>query len=197
MESYTQGLNAIVKTSSSIPSSHGDALAPQWFAAYTLPNHEKRVARQFTERAIPHYLPLYESLRRWKDRKMRLEMPLFPGYIFVRMSLQHRLRIVQVPSVTRLVGFGGEPAAIPENELMAIRTCLDRHCKMEPHRLLQAGQRVRILRGPLIGIEGTLLRRKGISRLVLSIGLIMRAVAIEVSIADVEPIPSLRQVRVA
>lgn len=162
--------------------------APQWFAAYTQPNHEKTVARQLTERAIPHFLPLYESVRRWKDRKMRLEVPLFPGYIFVSMRLQSRLSVIQLPSVIRLVGFGGEPVAIPEAELAAIRTCLEHNCSMEPHPSLQVGQRARIRRGALAGIEGILLRRKGIARLVLSVGLIMRAVAVEVEMGDVEPV---------
>lgn len=187
-QSPPQNLDAVSATPSLIPSSDGDAFAWPWFAAYTLPNHEKSVARQLNERGIPHYLPLYERVRQWKDRKMRLETPLFPGYVFVCPSLQNRLRVVQVPSVIRLVGFGGEPAAIPEAELATIRTCLDRNCRMEPHRVLQVGQRARITRGPLTGIEGILLRRKGISRLVLSVGLIMRAVAVEVDAADIERI---------
>ena len=81
----------------------GGEFAPHWFAAYTQPNHEKSVARQMNERSIPHYLPLYESVRQWKDRKMRLDLPLFPGYVFVRMPLQNRLKVIQVPSVIRLV----------------------------------------------------------------------------------------------
>ena len=166
----------------------GGEFAPQWFAAYTQPNHEKSVARQMNERSIPHYLPLYESVRQWKDRKMRLDLPLFPGYVFVRMPLQNRLTVIQVPSVIRLVGFGGEPAAIPEAELMAIRTCLDHDCKLQPHPVLLAGQRVRITRGALTGIEGILVRKKGISRLVLSIGLITRAVAVEVNIGEIEAV---------
>jgi transcription antitermination factor NusG len=163
--------------------------APHWFAAYTQPNHEKSVARQMSERAIPHYLPLYESVRQWKDRKIRLDLPLFPGYVFVRMPLQNRLTVIQVPSLIRLVGFGGEPVTIPEAELMAIRTCLDHDCKLQPHHVLRAGQRVRITRGPLTGIEGILVRKKGISRLVLSIGLITRAVAVEVNIGEIEAVP--------
>ena len=119
---------------------------------------------------------------------MCLEMPLFPGYVFVRLRRDNRLSVIQVPSVIRLVGFGVEPAAIPEAELAAIRTCLDHNCRMEPHPILQMGERARITRGALAGIEGILLRRKGIARLVLSVGLIMRAVAVEVEIGDVEPV---------
>ena len=189
--STSQNLNAIQPNTTPPPISEaaGGEFAPQWFAAYTQPNHEKSVARQMSERAIPHYLPLYESVRQWKDRKMRLDLPLFPGYVFVRMPLQNRLTVIQVPSVIRLVGFGGEPTAIPEAELTAIRTCLDHDCKLQPHPVLRAGQRVRITRGPLTGIEGILVRKKGISRLVLSIGLITRAVAVEVNIGEIEAVP--------
>src|SRR5579872_95329 len=185
MESTAQNPNAIKPPLAELP---GGDCGPQWFAAYTLPNHEKRVARQMKERDLPHFLPLHQSVRQWKDRKMRLDLPLFPGYIFVRMPLQERLKVIQVPSVVRLVGFGGEPAAIPEAELMAIRTCLDHNCKLQPHPVLQAGQRVRIMRGPLTGIEGILVRKKGLSRLVLSIGLIERAVAVEVNIGEIEAV---------
>lgn len=191
MESPAQSVAAVSATEGatqiSIRGPACDAMAPQWFAAYTVPNHEKRVARQLRERTIPYYLPLYDSIRQWKDRKTRLKMPLFAGYVFVQMSLQDRLRVVQVPSVIRLVGFGGEPAAIPEAEIAAIRTCLDHNCSVEPHPVLQAGRRVRITRGPLMGIEGVLVRRKGTSRLVLSVGLIASAVAVEVNVDEIEP----------
>jgi transcription antitermination factor NusG len=185
VESTSQNLDT---TEPPICESACGEFAPQWFAAYTLPNHEKSVARQMNERAIPHYLPLYESVRQWKDRKITLDLPLFPGYVFVRMPLQNRLKVIQVPSVIRLVGFGGEPAAIPEAELNAIRTCLDHDCKLQPHPVLRAGQRMRITRGALTGIEGILVRKKGISRLVLSIGLITRAVAVEVNIGEIEAV---------
>lgn len=195
VKSTSQNLNTIQlnTTAPAISEAACGEFAAQWFAAYTQPNHEKSVARQMSERAIPHYLPLYESVRQWKDRKMRLDLPLFPGYVFVRTPLQNRLKVIQVPSVIRLVGFGGEPAAIPEAELMVIRTCLDHDCKLQPHPALQAGQRVRITRGPLTGIEGILVRKKGISRLVLSIGIITRAVAVEVNIGETEAVRVVRR----
>src|SRR5216684_840587 len=82
---------------------------PQWYAAYTCANHEKRVALQLGQRSVEHFLPTYESLRRWKDRRVRLQLSLFPGYVFVRMALQDRLQVLQVPGVARLVGFNGTP----------------------------------------------------------------------------------------
>jgi transcription antitermination factor NusG len=182
MESAAQSVSSLRPAISALP---GHDLAPRWFAAYTVANHEKTVARQLTDRAIPHYLPLYESVRQWKDRKIRLDLPLFPGYVFVQISLRDRLKVIQVPSLIRLVGFGGQPVALPEDDLAAIRICLDHKCRIEPHRVLQVGERVRIIRGPLAGTEGILVRKKGVSRVVLSLSLIMRAVAVEVGPSDV------------
>src|SRR6267378_7417179 len=84
-------------------------LQPHWYAAYTRANHERRVADQMAEREVEHFLPEYESVRKWKDRKVRLQMPLFPGYVFVHLALNDRLRVLQVPGVAKLVSFGGLP----------------------------------------------------------------------------------------
>src|SRR5258708_26480923 len=94
---------------------------PHWYAVYTCANHEHRVADQLAVRGVEHFLPLYESLRRWTDRKVRLRMPLFPGYIFVQLALRDRLRVLEVPSVVRLVGFNGRPAPLPEADVARIR----------------------------------------------------------------------------
>src|SRR5215470_15040410 len=80
-----------------------------WYAAYTCASHEKRVAGELGARDVEHFLPLYTSVRRRKDRRVNLELPLFPGYVFVRLALSDRLRVLQIPSVVRLVGFGGLP----------------------------------------------------------------------------------------
>jgi len=159
----------------------------RWYAAYTCANHEKRVAKQLEERAVEHFLPLYGSVRRWKDRKVKLELPLFPGYVFVRLALRDRLRVLQTPGVARLVGFGGLPAALPDQEMEAMRNGLERQLRLEPHPYLTIGRRVRLKSGPLMGLEGFLVRRKGLLRLVLSLDLIQRSVAVEVDAADVEP----------
>src|SRR5216684_3137145 len=93
-----------------LPSEHRELA---WYAAYTSSNHEKRVAEQLVGRAVEHFLPLYQSARRWRDRRVELQLPLFPGYIFVRLSLRDRLQVLQVPGVAKLVGFGGIPTALP------------------------------------------------------------------------------------
>jgi transcription antitermination factor NusG len=159
-----------------------------WYAAYTWANHEKRVHYQLEQRSVESFLPLYGTSRRWKDRWMRLQMPLFPGYVFVRMALGDRLRVLQVPSVVRLVGFNGHPSPLPDEEIERLKKCLAGGVRAEPHPFLTVGRRVRIKSGPLEGRQGILLRRKGMLRVVLSINLIMRSIAVDMDVADVEPV---------
>lgn len=161
---------------------------PRWYAVYTRSRHEKCVVEQCERKMIETFLPLYESVRRWKDRRVRLDLPLFPGYVFVRTPLKERLKILEIPSVVRLIGFNGVPTALPDSEIEALRHVLLRQLRAEPHPYLTVGQRVRIVRGPLEGIEGILIRKKGTARVVLSIDLIMRSAAVDVDSADVEPL---------
>ena len=162
----------------------------RWYAVYTSANREKRVAEQLCLRGVQYLLPLYESVRRWKDRRVKLQMPLFPGYVFVRMTLQDRLRVQQVSGVARLVGFNGTPCALPQEEIENIQNCLSRGCQLQPHPYLSIGCRVRIVRGPLQDVEGILVRKKNLHRVVLTLDLIQRSVAVEVSAEDVERISS-------
>ncbi len=160
---------------------------PKWYAAYTSANQEKRVAHELGRRSVECYLPLYGSVRRWKDRRVRLELPLFPGYVFVRVALRERVRVLQVPGVARLVGFDGQPAAVPNEDIEAIRTCLGGDHALLPHRYLQRGQRVRVLSGPLAGLTGVVVRQKKTTRLVISFDLLMRSVAVELGPLDLNP----------
>jgi transcription antitermination factor NusG len=163
---------------------------PLWYVVYTNANHEKRVAQQLEQRSIEHLLPLYDSIRQWKDRRVQLQMPLFPGYVFVRFALRDRLQVLQLPSVAHLVSFNGQPAALPEEEIQAIQNCLSRGQQVEPHPYLQdlqAGRRARVRSGPLHGLEGIILRRKNRTRFILSFDLIMRSVAVEIDDIDLVP----------
>jgi transcription antitermination factor NusG len=161
---------------------------PRWYAAYTCAQHEKRVAEQFTQRALENFLPQYGSVRRWKDRRVKLELPLFPGYVFVRLALRERLRVLETPSVVRLVGFNGRPAALPDKEIEALRACVAAQLHAEPHSYLTVGRRVRIKSGPLAELEGVLVRRKNGLRVVVSLDLIARSAAVEVDAEDIERI---------
>src|SRR5258706_9810835 len=93
----------------------------RWYAAYTCANHEKRVREQLEQRSVESFLPVYETVRRWKDRRMQLEMPPFPGYVFLRMARVDRLRLLQVPSVVWLVGFNGQLFAFPAEEIEGLK----------------------------------------------------------------------------
>ncbi len=159
-------------------------IVARWYAAYTCANHEKRVAEQLRVRDVEHFLPLYESLRRWKDRRVQLQLPLFPGYVFVRMTLRDRLLVQQVPGVAWLVGFHGELAALPEEEIEALRASVASGLRAEPHPYLTEGKRVRVKSGPLAGLQGILVKRKNKARFVVSVELIQRAMTVEVDQAD-------------
>jgi transcription antitermination factor NusG len=161
-----------------------------WYALYTCARHEKCVAQQIEQRAISCFLPLYRSVRRWKDRRKELELALFPGYVFVHLALRDRFRILQLPSAVRLVSFNGQPAVLPEAEIEQLRQRLARGVCLEPHPYLRVGRRVRVCGGPMQGLEGIIVRRKDRCRLVFSLDLIMRSVAVEVDETDVEPVGS-------
>jgi transcription antitermination factor NusG len=170
---------------------------PHWYAAYTCANHEKRVTQQLRERSVECFLPLYESLRRWQDRRVRLELPLFPGYIFIRFALRDRLQVLQIPGVVRLVGFNGYPTPLPGEDIEAIRACLARRHPMHPYRYVQRGQRVRVLRGPLEGLTGVVARQRNRTRFVISLELLMRSVAVDIDVADVVPLSTNKATEVA
>ena len=165
-------------------------LEPHWYAAYTSANHEKSATIQLRQRRVEHFLPLYESLRRWKDRSTQLQLPLFPGYVFVRVALRDRMQVLQVPGIVRLVGFNGLPCALAEEDIRAIRGCLSRGYQVEPHPFLQVGRRVRVKTGPLQGLEGMILRVKNRTRFVLSFELIMRSLAVEIDGMELESVDS-------
>jgi transcription antitermination factor NusG len=166
------------------------ASSPQvhWYAIYTCANHERKIADQLANRGIEHFLPQYESVRRWKDRKVRLQVPLFPGYLFVHLALQNRVGVLQVPGVVRFVGFDGRAIPVSEEDLARVREFFKQGLRAEPHPFLTVGRRVRVERGPLAGMQGILVRRKNKVRFVVSVELIMRSVSVEMDEADLEPI---------
>jgi len=163
-------------------------LEPRWYAVHTRSRHEKRVADQLSSKNLDFFLPLYESVRRWKDRKVRIEMPLFPGYMFVQIPLRERLRVLEVPGVVKLVSFSGEPVPLPDSDINQLRQGLASKLKAEPHPYLKIGQKVLVKHGPLTGMEGILVRKKDSLRLVISIDLIMRSIAVEIPATDIQTI---------
>src|SRR5438876_188842 len=183
--------STVVTTGSERPPYSGATALPavwaeeHWYAAYTRAKHEKRVAAELGMREVEHFLPLYSSVRRWKDRRVQLESPLFPGYVFVRLALRDRLRVLQIPSVVRLVGFSGHPTPLPDSEIETLRSGLSERLRAEPHPYLTVGRRVRITAGTFAGLEGILKRKKSNLRVVISLELIQRSVAVDIDGPDV------------
>ena len=159
-----------------------------WYAGYTSSRHEKRVAEHFAQRGIEHFLPLYETIHRWNNGRHRVQLPLFPGYIFVRIALQDRLRVIEVPGFVRLVGFNSLPCPLPETDINRMKEALTKGVLAEPYPYLTVGTRVEIRNGPMQGMTGILLRRQNKCRVVISVDLIMRSMAVEVEARDVVPV---------
>jgi len=161
--------------------------ALRWFARYTTPRHEKHVSEMLAQRQIETFLPLYRTTRRWKkSRPVVLDLPLFPTYVFVRIAREVRGAVLSTPGVLSIVGSGREPWPLPDPEIEAIRLGLQMR-KIEPHPYLAVGERVRIKSGVMTGVEGILVRKKNDLRVVLSLDVIMRSVAVEVDADDIEP----------
>lgn len=161
----------------------------KWYAVYTRSRHEKVAAEELWSKQIECFLPLHERVSKWKDRRKTVQFPLFPGYLFVRVSvLERRLDILRVPSVVRIIGFQGMPEPIPDEQIQAVKSLVFNQMELDPYPYITEGDRVRIVRGPLRGLEGLLLEKKNRYTFVLSIDLIQQSVACEIDAADVEKI---------
>jgi transcription antitermination factor NusG len=169
----------------------GGAQSPRWFALYTASRHEKRVAQHLGQRDIEFYLPLYKSSRKWSDgSRVTLDLPRFPGYLFIHIQRGERSRVLGVPGALAVVGgTGGEPAWLPDAAIDALRSGLETRLA-RPHPLLTVGQRARIRSGALTGFEGVVVRNKNSFRVVLTVEHIMQSYAVEVALEDLEPLGS-------
>ena len=164
---------------------HGKA----WYAVYTKSRHEKVAAEELWKRGIEVFLPLREVMSAWKDRRKKVQFPLFPGYLFANVDLDlKRLDILKVPSVVTIIGSSTQPEPIPEDQISAVKTLVFSKLPYDPYPELAEGHRVLVRRGPLRGIEGTLVEKKSGFRFVISVNLIQQAIACEIDAADVEKI---------
>jgi transcription antitermination factor NusG len=164
-----------------------------WWAVYTRHQHEKTVAEMLSAKGFDVFLPLYESTRRWKDRRKVLSLPLFPCYLFVRGGIDRRLQVVTTPGVHMILYRGQHVAIVPDSEIEAIQRAVEGPLRVEPHPFLKCGTRVRVTRGALAGVEGILIRKKNLFRLILSVEMLAQSVAVEVHSSDVEPCGSRSQ----
>jgi transcription antitermination factor NusG len=164
-----------------MPSNTDDVRAPSdWHVVYTRHQHETAVDQILTSKGFKTFLPLYRSVRRWKDRIKVLSLPLFPSYMFVNGGLERRLDIMTTPGIHALVSTGGVPAAVPLAEIEAIRRATESGAKVEPHPFLKCGDWIRVKCGPLAGLRGILVRKKNLYRLVLAVEMLGKAAAVEV-----------------
>jgi transcription antitermination factor NusG len=167
------------------PSSH-------WYAISTYSRHEKTVKAYLDTKAIEAFLPTVTVQSRWKDRNVELTLPAFPGYVFVRISMQECGRVLSTPGVARILSFNRAPAPIHHMEIDALRLCVER-CRsaVESHHFLEVGERVRVRAGILQGVEGLITRKKGACRLILSIALIHQSVAVDIDGSLLEILPAV------
>jgi transcription termination/antitermination protein NusG len=161
---------------------------PNWYAIYTRSRHEFYVKRQLDHKEISNLLPLYTKISQWKDRKKEIQLPLFPGYLFVRIPLLNRMAVLATFGVVYIVGDGSASLPVPDESINTIQSFLTQGLKCDPHPYLKVGNRVRITEGPLSGIEGILIRKKNRTLLVVSVDLIQRSVSVEIESWKIERI---------
>ena len=159
-----------------------------WCAVYTRHQHERSIGEMLEAKGFEVFLPLYESTRRWKDRRKVLSLPLFPCYVFLRGAHERRLPVLTTPGVHMIISRGERVETVPEEEIEAIRRIVEGKLSVEPHPFLRCGERVRVVRGSLEGVEGILTRKKNLYRLVLSVEMLAQSVSVEIDALDVAPV---------
>jgi transcription antitermination factor NusG len=159
----------------------------RWFALWTRSRHEQVVREQLEQKRVEAFLPTVTRWSRWKDRKKKIDWPLFPGYCFARFDPRERLPILKCTGVVNIISFEGEPAPIPEQEIDGIRRLVETDLAYDPCPMIREGEMVEVVHGPLKGVIGRLVRKNDKARLVLSVDLIGQAVSVEVDAADVRP----------
>lgn len=159
----------------------------RWYALRTRSRHEKLVREQLANQGIEPLLPTVKRLSQWKDRKKEIEVPLFSGYCFVRFASEQKLPVLKTIGVVDIVGTGHCPEAIPDEEIAAIKTLMTSVLPYDPHPYLHEGMQVEVVRGPLQGVHGILLRKDNHHRLVLGVRLIQQAAAVKIDVNDVVP----------
>ena len=159
-----------------------------WYAVSTRSRQEKVAASMLESFGIENFLPLAMERRQWSDRKQVVNLPLFPGYLFVRIPMLHelQLRVLKVPGVVKFIGNHAGPQAIPDAEIEGVQIVLSHRIPCTPCSIPRVGDRVRVFRGLLAGIEGTFVRSGSDTRLVISVEMIQQSISVQVDASDVE-----------
>lgn len=163
-------------------------LTPNWYVIYTYPRAERKVNNKIKELGIETFLPLHMVVRQWKDRKKKLELPLFPNYVFINSIANRRYNVFQVNGVVKFVSFEGKPAIIPEAKIKALKKILKGEVEISNNNFYEKGMKVKIRQGKFFGSEGVLIRRNGKTRLMVQIEALNTCVSVDISTNDVEPI---------
>jgi transcriptional antiterminator RfaH len=153
---------------------------PAWYALVCRPRHEKVVAAALQMKSLESFVPLYRDRRKWSDRTKQVDLPLFPGYAFCRFGIQERSQVLKTPGVMSVVGNGRMPLAVDDEEITRLQRVVDSGLSLQPWAFLEAGDKARVACGPLRGVEGIVVRAKNRDRMVVSVTLLRRAVAVEV-----------------
>lgn len=164
-----------------------------WYAVYTKFHHEKRAASLLEKKEFEVFLPVYRTVHRWKDRNQMVIIPLFPCYLFLRTELGRKLDVLRSAGVRWFVENAGQACAVPDSQIEAVRKICSVATRFQPHPFLKQGDLVRVRRGPLLGMEGFFVRTKGQYRVVVSVELLCKSVAVEVDLADVELVNGSRR----
>jgi transcription antitermination factor NusG len=162
-----------------------------WYAIHVRSRHEFKVLDRLTKAGIDSFLPVVERLNKWKDRKKLVSFPLFPGYLFVHIHKIYdtMLAILKTPGVVRFIGIiPGEPEPVPDEQIDSLKRLVENKENLDPYPYLKEGQRVRIKKGPLKGVEGILVERPGQHLLVLSVDILRQGVSIKIDASDVESV---------
>lgn len=166
---------------------HDGKMTLPWFAVRVRSNFEQKVSVALGHLGYESFLPIYRQRRKWTDRVKETEVPLFPGYTFCRIDPQYRLPLLKVPGVVNLVGPANQPESIPDEEIAAVRTIVETKLAVQPWPFLHVGQKIRIRKGPLAGVEGILLGFKSDYRIVVSVTLLQRSIAAQLDGSWVQP----------
>jgi len=159
-----------------------------WYAVQVRSRKEAHIASQIQAHGVECLLPLYKSVRKWSDRVKELEQPLFPGYLFCKFDFQERRPVVTTPGVLQIVGYGRTAIPVSDQEIQALQLAVSSGIPRQPWPYLEVGQRVRVIYGTLTGLEGILVNMKGNHRVVLSVSLLQRSVAMEVETSWLVPV---------
>jgi transcription antitermination factor NusG len=170
-----------------------NASSRRWFALRVKSNCEKTVAALVRNKGFEEFLPLYRTCHRWSDRLKSLELPLFPGYTFCRIDPNFRLPILTIPGALHFIGIGKVPVPIEDSEVAAIQNAVRSGLPAEPWAYLNVGQLVRLDDGPLAGLEGILIETRKQYRIVVSVSLLQRSVAVEIERNWVTPLGADRR----